>query len=105
MAAQAIIRRWDWYNTKALHRGYDQFLIIDPRSPEEYLGQKDLGEARKGHLPGAINLPFQQLLTSSGTLKSFDDINQLLSEPVVQKTREIVIYYTDGIRSALWFWY
>lgn len=87
-------------NTKALYTDYAKFRIIDSRSFEEYLGEKDLGEARKGHLPGAINLPFQQLLMPDGTLKSFDEINQLLSELDIKKTNPIVVYCTAGIRSA-----
>ncbi len=87
-------------NTKALYTDYAKFRVIDSRSPEEYQGQKDLGEARKGHLPGAVSLPFQQLLMPDGTLKSFDEINQMLSEQDITKTSPIVVYCTAGIRSA-----
>ncbi|ELT93296.1 hypothetical protein CAPTEDRAFT_132525 [Capitella teleta] len=97
-----IIRRDDssTINTKALYTDYAQFRVIDSRSSEEYHGQKDLGEVRKGHLPGAVSLPFQQLLMSDGTLKSFDEINQILSEHDIKKTSPIVVYCTAGIRSA-----
>ncbi|MFK0572598.1 sulfurtransferase [Endozoicomonas sp.] len=89
-------------HTKAFYRDYAQFRVIDSRSPEEYLGKMDLGEYRKGHLPGAVNLPFQQLLTPGGVLKSFDEISQMLSDLDIHKTSPIVVYCTAGIRSAYW---
>ena len=87
-------------HTKALYRDYSQFRVIDSRSPEEFRGEINLGEQRKGHLPGAVSLPFQQLLTESGTLKSFDDINKMLSDLDIKKASPIVVYCTAGIRSA-----
>ncbi|MBO9481597.1 rhodanese-like domain-containing protein [Salinisphaera sp. G21_0] len=87
-------------HTKALYRDYSQFRVIDSRSPEEFHGKMDLGEQRKGHLPGAVSLPFQQMFTASGTLKSFDDISRMLSDQDIQKNSPIVVYCTAGIRSA-----
>ena len=87
-------------DTKALYKDYARFRVIDSRSPEEYHGQMDLGEQRKGHLPEAVNVPFQQLFTPAGTLKSFDDISGMLSDLDIEKTSPIVVYCTAGIRSA-----
>ncbi len=87
-------------HTKALYRDYSQYRVIDSRSPEEFRGETGHGERRKGHLPGAVNLPFQQLLTVNGTLKSFDDISKILTGMDIQKTSPIVVYCSAGIRSA-----
>ncbi|WP_257266878.1 sulfurtransferase [Endozoicomonas sp. ONNA2] len=87
-------------HTKALYRDYSKFRVIDARSPEEFRGEINRGEQRKGHLPGAVNVPFQQLLGASGTLKSFDDIRKMLSDLDIQKNSPIVVYCTDGVRSA-----
>ena len=87
-------------HTKALYRDYSKFRVIDARSPEEFRGEINRGEQRKGHLPGAVNVPFQQLLGASGTLKSFDDIRKMLSDLDIQKNSPIVVYCTAGVRSA-----
>ena len=87
-------------HTKALYRDYSRYRVIDSRSPAEFRGETGHGEQRKGHLPGAVNLPFQRLLTASGTLKSFDDISRMLSDLDIQKASPIVVYCSAGIRSA-----
>lgn len=76
-----------------------ELKIIDTRNPKEYNGATDFGEAKGGHLPGAINIDFMELL-QDGYLKSNDDIVKLLADNGITQDDEIVTYCTAGIRSG-----
>lgn len=74
--------------------------IVDARSEKEYQGAADYGEARGGHLPGAINIPFENMFNKDGTLKSSSDLKTLFTAAGLSPDDEIVTYCTKGIRSA-----
>jgi rhodanese-related sulfurtransferase len=57
-------------------RGHQNLTVVDVRSTEEFAA---------GHVPGAINIPVDQLETRMSELKSGD---------------EIVVYCLSGVRSA-----
>ena len=87
-------------DTTELQQKYDQFLIIDTRTPEEFNGAMLYGEARGGHLPDAVNIPFTDLLNPDGTLRSAYDIHSIMEKKGIHKDSNIVTYCTAGIRSA-----
>lgn len=80
--------------------------ILDVRAPAEYAGAILYGEKRGGHLPGAINLPFDTTLFLNdgsglaGYFKSPEALEAVLNAAGLQKTDTIVCYCTKGIRSA-----
>jgi thiosulfate/3-mercaptopyruvate sulfurtransferase len=74
--------------------------IVDSRSEKEYKGATDYGEARGGHLPGAINIPFETMFNQDGTLKSSTDLKKIFTDAGLKPSDEIVTYCTAGIRSA-----
>ena len=80
--------------------------ILDARDPEEYAGAIKYGEKRGGHLPGAINLPFNTTLYTNdsanpGILKSQDELEAIFTAAGIKKTDTVVSYCTKGIRSGL----
>lgn len=80
--------------------------IIDTRDPEEFAGAIKYGEKRGGHVPGAINLPFNTTVFTNdpanpGIIKSQDDLEALFTAAGIKKTDTIVCYCTKGIRSGL----
>jgi len=87
-------------NTDALVADYDSFKVVDVRTQKEYDGAADYGEAKGGHLPGAVLVPFTDFFRADGTLKSNDEITALFEAAGVAKTDKIVTYCTKGIRSA-----
>ena len=70
-------------------------VLWDNRSPQEWRG---------GRIPGATFLPWDTLLESSGLLLPREQLEQLLEESGLFKTREIVIYCAGGIRAAHSYW-
>lgn len=60
--------------------------LVDVREPEEYAGARRYGEARGGHVEGAVNHPWRTLLDGSTPLPGGE-------APIV--------YCTGGVRSAM----
>lgn len=87
-------------NTDSLVTDYAGFKVVDVRSQKEYDGAADYGEAKGGHLPGAILVQFTDLFRADGTLKSNDEITAMFEAAGVSKTDKVVTYCTKGIRSA-----
>lgn len=74
--------------------------LIDARSKKEFDGATDYGEKRGGHLPGAINLPFNEVFKDDGTLKSISELKDQFTKAGLKPEDDIVVYCTKGIRSA-----
>jgi thiosulfate/3-mercaptopyruvate sulfurtransferase len=47
----------------------NEFQVVDARAAERYRGDIEPVDPRKGHIPGAINRPFQQNLATEGRFK------------------------------------
>ncbi|MDR0880429.1 MAG: sulfurtransferase [Clostridioides sp.] len=86
--------------TEDLKKELKDVKIIDVRSEKEYKGATDFGEARGGHLPGAVNVPFATLYNEDGTIKSNEKIAEIMDKTGIKKDDKIVTYCTAGIRSA-----
>ncbi len=87
-------------NTDDLKAIYDDVKIVDVRADEEYAGETLYGEAKGGHLPGAIHIKYTDLFNEKGTLKSNDEITKIFEDAGISKNDKIVTYCTKGIRSA-----
>lgn len=86
--------------TKELMENYDSFVIIDTRAKDEFDGEVKYGEARGGHLPGAVLLQYTDLFNEDKTLKSNADIEAMMESLGIKREDKIVTYCTAGIRSA-----
>ena len=74
--------------------------LIDTREPREFAGATPYGESRGGHLPGAVNLHFAQLLDEQGYLLPKTEIRDRLTALGITPDQSIVAYCTGGIRSG-----
>jgi thiosulfate/3-mercaptopyruvate sulfurtransferase len=87
-------------STEWIAENISKIKVVDSRSEKEYGGATDYGEARGGHLPGAINIPFENVFNSDGTVKSTDELKALFEKAGLKPGDEIVTYCTKGIRSS-----
>lgn len=86
--------------TEELTENYEEYVILDVRTKKEYDGAKKYGEAKGGHLPGAIFFPYTEMFREDDTLKSNEEIITMIEDAGVTKDDKIVAYCTGGIRSA-----
>jgi thiosulfate/3-mercaptopyruvate sulfurtransferase len=87
--------------------------IVDARTPKEFAGE-DIRAIRGGHIPGAINIPYEQnwvdpetagklarkqVSSNAGmSLKSMDDLKRLYAK--LDPSKEIIVYCQSGVRAS-----
>jgi thiosulfate/3-mercaptopyruvate sulfurtransferase len=74
--------------------------IIDARSPEEYNGTATT-ELRKGHIPGAINIEFKNMMDAKGKMKSAAELQKIFAAAGVTKGKEVILYCESGVRAGI----
>ena len=82
-------------------RLYDSdFAVIDARTDEEYMGWQLYGEARGGHIPNAVQIPYAWFFNEDKTTLSHQDLKQLLESHGITPDKEVTSHCTAGIRSG-----
>lgn len=76
--------------------------IVDVRTPEEYEGKiRPFGEKRPGHIPGAINLYFEEMMTTPDRkMITEPELEAKLAKMFPDKNQTIIFYGLNGVRSA-----
>ena len=85
--------------------------LVDVRSPEEFRGElaapahlPQEAAQRRGHIPGAVNVPWSQAVATDGTFKPIDQLRELYGARGVDGSEEVVAYCRIGERSShTWF--
>jgi thiosulfate/3-mercaptopyruvate sulfurtransferase len=88
-----------------------QLSLVDVRSEAEYRGEITAppeypteGAQRGGHIPGAKNVPWAQVIKDDGTFKTVEEISELYEEQEITKDKDIITYCRIGERSShTWF--
>lgn len=92
-------RRLSTADVRAL-LGASTVQVVDARASADYLGHQG-GGPRRGHIPGAVNLP-AVLLTEPGTQRFLPaaELDRVLRGSGIEKGRRIVTYDIAGIAAA-----
>ncbi|ALI36616.1 Putative thiosulfate sulfurtransferase [Candidatus Nitrosocosmicus oleophilus] len=88
-----------------------QIRLVDVRSPDEYHGRITAPPEyptehaqRAGHIPGASNIPWAQVLNDDGTFKTFEELSKLYEAKGIHPDNEVITYCRIGERSShTWF--
>jgi len=90
--------------SKESSRGSDApTRILDVRTAGEWVGT-DLRAKRGGHIPGARNRCFVDLLTDEGTFRPVDEMLSIIRSSGVEPAEIRATYCQGGVRAALvWF--
>lgn len=78
------------------------YVIVDSRSPEEYAGT-DESDIRKGHIPGAVNIEYKELLDAKGKLKSKEELAKIYSAKGVTADKTVIVYCKTSVRAGIEF--
>lgn len=76
------------------------FILLDARSVEEYAGKEIEGLPRSGHIPGALNIPWNSFLNADATVKDLGAIRRKFEEHGLRDDQDIITYCLGGVRSA-----
>ncbi|ODS00872.1 3-mercaptopyruvate sulfurtransferase [Methyloceanibacter methanicus] len=77
--------------------------VVDARSPERFAGtapEPRLG-LRAGHMPGAINVPYKQVLNGDGTFKSVPELQELFAAAGIDPHKPVVTTCGSGITACV----
>ena len=85
--------------------------LVDVRSPEEFRGElaapahlPQEAAQRRGHIPGAVNVPWSTVVAEDGTFKPIEQLRELYGDKGVGGEDEVVAYCRIGERSShTWF--
>ncbi len=91
--------------------GAAQRGLVDVRSPEEFRGELSApahlpqeAAQRKGHVPGAVNVPWSSAVAEDGTFKPLPELEALYADRGITADKEVVAYCRIGERSShTWF--
>ena len=77
--------------------------VVDARPAARFEGRQAEPRAglRSGHMPGARNVPFNQVLNSDGTLKSPEEIRAIFSGAGIDAVRPVVTTCGSGVTAAV----
>jgi thiosulfate/3-mercaptopyruvate sulfurtransferase len=71
--------------------------IVDSRAPERYRGEVEPLDPAAGHIPGATNLPWNEILDAQGRLKSRAALAEHFGEV---DGGEVVVYCGSGVTAC-----
>ena len=80
--------------------GSAKFAIVDSRADEEYNGWQRYGEARGGHIPGAVQLPYEWFFNADKTVLNYSELKTMFESRGITRKKEVTAYCTVGIRSG-----
>jgi len=81
--------------------GQRDVTLIDAREPGQYNGTLVRGHGRPGHIPGAINIPREEMIDPvTGTFRSNDELNQVFSSAGVTSQEHVVAYCNGGVAAT-----
>ncbi|MFB9859853.1 sulfurtransferase [Salinicoccus siamensis] len=76
--------------------GIDDVLLIDVRAHNRYLGDTEPIDFKKGHIPGAVNIPYSDVFESGRlNITSLEHLRPFLSE-----FRELIVYCGSGMSAT-----
>lgn len=76
------------------------FAIVDARADEEYIGWQRYNEPRGGHIPGAVQIPYEWYFKEDKTVQSYAVLKTMFESRGVTQDKEVTAYCTVGIRSG-----
>ena len=72
--------------------GRPDAVIWDIRTPEEFAGENDRGNARVGHVPGAAHLEWIDLVNDDDTFKDADELRALAAGLGITPEKAVHVY-------------
>lgn len=77
--------------------------IVDARSAARFEGRQPEPRAglRSGHMPGARNIPFNEVLNPDGTLKPKEELSRIFREAGVDVAQPVVTTCGSGVTAAV----
>ena len=76
-----------------------QTLLIDSRDRDRYLGEREPIDPIAGHIPGALNLPWQEVCNEEGYLQSLGEQERRWQK--LPDADELILYCGSGVTACV----
>ena len=83
--------------------GSDDFVLVDTRTDEEFNGWVLYDEARGGHIPGAVQIPYANTFNTDDSILGYADLKALFEENGITADKTVAAYCTAGVRSGFFY--
>jgi thiosulfate/3-mercaptopyruvate sulfurtransferase len=81
--------------------GRQEVALIDARDRGQYTGAIVRSPGRPGHIPGALNIPREELIDpTTGTFRSNEELAQVFSNAHILPQQHIVAYCNGGVAAT-----
>ena len=81
--------------------GQRDIALIDARDRGQYTGSIVRKPGRRGHIPGALNIPREELVDpATGTFRSDEELAQVFSNAQVTPQQHVVAYCNGGVAAT-----
>jgi thiosulfate/3-mercaptopyruvate sulfurtransferase len=74
-------------------------VLVDSRESERYAGLREPIDPIAGHIPGAVNYPWQGVTDETGKVRSTSEQKQRWTE--LEKAEEIIVYCGSGVTACV----
>jgi thiosulfate/3-mercaptopyruvate sulfurtransferase len=74
-------------------------VLVDSREGERYRGEREPIDPIAGHIPGAVNYPWQDVTASDGKLRSIAEQRQRWT--AVEPATEVLVYCGSGVTACV----
>src|SRR5579875_1788916 len=74
--------------------------LIDAREPAQYSRAVSRGHGRAGHIPGAINVPREDLIAADGTFRSPEELRKVYADAQVKPEEHVIAYCNGGVAAT-----
>jgi thiosulfate/3-mercaptopyruvate sulfurtransferase len=86
-------------NTVKARKELPGVALVDSREPERYRGEREPIDPIAGHIPGAVNYPWQDVTTGQGYLQSAEYLRDRWSP--LQSSQEVLVYCGSGVTACV----
>ena len=76
------------------------FALVDARDAARFRGEVEPIDRIAGHVPGALNLPFSELLTADGRFRARDELNNLWNSVLDGEREDWAVMCGSGVTAC-----
>jgi thiosulfate/3-mercaptopyruvate sulfurtransferase len=87
------------FTTVKTQKDLSGVILVDSRECDRYLGIKEPIDKIAGHIPGAVNYPWQDVTDANGYLLPLDQQQQRWQE--IRNSNEILVYCGSGVTACV----
>lgn len=81
--------------------GKEGTTLVDARESAQYTGALTRGHGRPGHIPGALNIPREQMIDpETGTFRSNEELQRVFDQAGIDQDKQVVAYCNGGVAAT-----